>query len=123
MPKVTMRSGFVLHQFRREIDRLLKKRFRPDHVVGRHHRHDRIGIVASDFEGGQANAGRRVAFARFAQDAASRQFGQLLAERLDQPSVGHDQHALGRDQAGQAIDRRLNHGPRAHQLKQLLGTR
>ena len=91
-------------------------------MVRRHDDHDRIGVVAADFEGRQANAGGRVALAGLAQNSAGRQLGQLLAQCIDQAGVGDDQHALGRDHAGQAIDGRLDHGPLAHEAEQLLGT-
>ena len=49
------------------------------------------------------------------------QFRQLLADRWQQPLVGHDQRLRGRDQVAEPIDRLPDHRLLAHQREQLLG--
>ena len=60
---------------------------RPNHMIGRHHDHRRVGIVATHQQRGQADARGCVALARLADDRCGRQLGQLLTNGVDQPFV------------------------------------
>ena len=52
---------------------------RLDDVIGRRDQHDGVGIVTGDQGGAQADARRRVAAARLADDVIGRQLRQLTA--------------------------------------------
>ena len=109
-----------IDQRRRLPNRRLKSFRRPNHMVGRHHDHRRIRIVAAYQQRRQPDARRRIALARLADDRRRRQFRQLLADRLHQPLVRDDQPPLLRHQIAQPIDRLPQHRLLAHQLQQLL---
>ena len=121
MPNVTIRSGDCSTSWAGEPQRGDKSPLGADHVVRRHHGHDRVGIVAANFERRQPDAGGRVALAGLAQDAAGGQLGQLLAISSTSRALVTISTPLGRDQVRQPIDRRLDHRPLADQLQQLLG--
>jgi hypothetical protein len=89
-------------------------------MVRRHHGHRGIRIVAANQKCGQADAGRRVALARLADDRSFRQLGQLLAHRCCKPLVGDDQPPLVRRQVAKPVDRLTEHGRVTDKLQQLL---
>jgi hypothetical protein len=99
----------------------VKGLLRLDEVVGRHHGHRGVRIVAEDPHRGQADARRRVAPARLGEDRLAGQLGKLCGDQVRQRRRGGDQHAVGSNQVAEPVDGGAEHGLRAGQAQQLLG--
>ena len=78
---------------------------RLDDVIGRRHQHDGVGSCARDQGGAEADARRRVAAARFADDAIRRQRRQLLRRLGTVGFAGDDPGPFRRHQCLDAVKR------------------
>ena len=98
-----------------------KTLFVEDHVVGRKHSDDCVGIDALQQKCCQPNRGRRVASHRLGQYLVRRQRGKLLQNRLAQVFIADDPEVLCRSERQEALNRLLDHGLLAVERQQLLG--
>ena len=113
--------GRFLDQLGAQRDGLLESGVAGNHVIRGHDGHHAAGIGAFDDHCRQANAGRRVAPARLADDRPLGELRQLIPDVVDQRRASDDQHALAGYELAEPLDGRLNHRPPADQPQQLFG--
>ncbi len=92
-----------------------------DDVVGRHHDHGPIPILARDDARGQPHAWGRVAWAGLGDDVGGRQVGELGPRRLGLVRPGDDHDAVGGHQVLDPRHGLLEHRRLARQTQQLFG--
>jgi len=86
-------------------------------VVGRHHDHGGCGIIATDQERREANAGGGIPLARLTHNSGQGKFRKLAAHRFDKSDVGHDHPLVNGECIAQPVGRLTDHRGLAYQLE------
>ncbi len=119
-PERHQRAGIFLHRLRRDEGGAAKFLGRLDDVIGRHHRHHRVGIGLPQQRRRQPDARRGVPATRLADDAAGRDLRELPRGLLDVRGAGDDPGAFRRHQRLNALDGLLQQRLLAGQGEELL---